>query len=122
MRNIDISKLTKQELVDFEALCKALKKYLVNEGGYFESEADDMLRSDFESPYTARFIMQEFIGQRTIDGKRYEVRHCHTEFRVVGIWDFENLPPFEFYMFIDLETLKGKTVGDYEDAFKLYLV
>ena len=121
MRNIDISKLTKQELFNHDALCDSFKKYLMDVGGYFEDDADLIVRSDFQSPYTARYVMQEFVSKCTIDDKQYEVRRCYTEFRVVGIWDFEDLSPFEFYMFIDLETLKGNTVGDYEDAFKLYL-
>ena len=57
MRKIDISKLTKQELINYDSLCAAFKKYLMDVGGYFEDEADLVLQSDFQNPYSARYVM-----------------------------------------------------------------
>lgn len=121
MREIDLENLTSQDFIDYGAIAAKFKDYLMLVLGYEEYEADFIISSDFENPYDTPFIMQDYEGTFTVDGKNYEVRLCRTDFRLVGLFHLVDVPPFEFYMFIDLDTLPNKSVGAYQNARKAYL-
>lgn len=122
MREIDLDKLTAKDLIDHTAISHAFKNYLMEVLEYDEIEADFVVSTDFENPYNTPFIMQDYEGEYSVDGKNYEVRSCRTDFCVCGLWHLAELPPFEFYMFIDLDTLPDTTVGSYQRATKMYLL
>lgn len=121
MREINLDNITRENLVDYAALAEAFKDYLIDVLGYDEAEATYVVSTDFKNPYETQYIMQEFEGKYAVNGKTYEVLSCHTDFCVCGMWHLAEYPPFEFYMFIDLETLPDTTVGSYKNAQKLYL-
>ena len=122
MKEIDLNNIKSEDLVDYSILSEAFKNYLMNVLGYDESEAKFVVSADFENPYDTPYIMQEYAGECCVGEKEYLVRFCYTDFRVCGLFHLEEFPPFEFYMFIDLETLPDNTVGSYMNAEKLYLV
>lgn len=121
MKEMDLDSITRKDLIDHAAIADAFKDYLIEVLEYDEAEADFVISSDFSDPYNAPFIMQDYEGKYTIDSKTYEVRSCYTDFCAYGLWHLAEYPPFEFYMFIDLETLPDTTVGSYKNAQKLYL-
>ena len=122
MREVELDNLTSKDLIDHKALCEAFKNYLMETLEYDEDEAKFVIATDFENPYNTPFIMQDYEGETTVDDRDYEVRSCHTDFCACGLFHLAELPPFEFYMFIDLETLPDNTVGSYQEARKLYLI
>ena len=122
MREVDLDNLTGKDLIDHAAISEAFKKYLMEVLEYDEGEADFVVSTDFENPYNTPFIMQDYEGNYTVDGKEYEVRSCRTDFCACGLWHLAELPPFEFYMFFDLETLPDTTVGSYQKSRILYLI
>ena len=121
MRNIDLEKITSSDLIDHAILSKAFKNYLMEVLEYSEYEADFVIASDFGLPYDTPFIMQDYEGRFVVDGKDYEVRMCRTDFCACGMFHLAELPPFEFYMFFDLDTMPDTTVGSYRKAKTLYL-
>lgn len=122
MRIVDLEKISEQDLIDHAAIAAAFKKYLMEAFFYDESEADFVVATDFENPYNTPFIVQDYEGQFSIGGKEYEVRSCRTNFGAVGLFHLDAEPPFEFYMFFDLETLPDNSVRSYQKARKMYLV
>ena len=122
MREVDLDNLTSKDLIDHAAISEAFKNYLMDVLEYDESEADFVVSTDFENPYNTPFIMQDYEGEYTVDGKDYEVRSCRTDFCACGLWHLAEKKPFEFYMFIDLETLPDTTVGAYQKSRKMYLI
>lgn len=122
MRDIDLGNLTSKDLIDHAALSEAFKKYLIEVLGYGEGEANFVISADFENPYDTPYITQDYEGEYAVDGKDYEVRSCQTDFCAVGMWHLDEMSPFEFYMFFDLETLPDTTIGSYRKAKKLYLI
>lgn len=122
MRKINLNKLTTKDLLDHDAIAEAFKKYLMEVLEYDEDDADFVVRNDFENPYDTPFILQDYEGDYTVDGKKYLVYFCYTEFRMCGLFRLANKEPFEFYMFFDRETLPDNTVGSYQNATKLYLI
>ncbi len=121
MREINLENLSGEDLIDHAAISEAFKKYLMEVLEYDESEADFVVSSDFENPYDTPYIVQEYEGVYTVDGREYEVYSCRTDFCACGLWHLAELPPFEFYMFLDCETMPDNTVGSYRNAMKLYL-
>ena len=122
MREIDLDAVTAEELLDHAAIAQEFKKYLMDVLGYFEDEADFVVKCDFENPYDTPFILQDYEGDYIVDGKEYEVRSCHTDFCYCGLFHLADKEPFEFYMFFDRETMSDNTVGSYQNATKLYLI
>ena len=122
MREINLDQVTGKDLIDHAALAQAFKKYLMDVLDYSEREADFVVLSDFENPYNTPFIMQDYEGHYTIDGKEYKVYECHTDFCAVGLFHLSDVAPFEFYMYFDLETLTDDTVGAHQKARKMYLI
>ena len=122
MRKVDLDNLNGKDLIDHAGIAEAFKSYLMNVLEYDEGEADFVVSTDFENPYDTPFIMQDYEGKYTVDGKDYEVRSCRTDFCACGLWHLAELPPFEFYMFFDLETLADTTVGSYQKSRKMYLI
>ena len=122
MRNVDLNNLSGKDLLDHDAISKAFKKYLMDVLGYDEGAADFVVKCDFETPYNAPFVLQDYEGDYTVDGKKYSVRFCYTEFRACGLFHLAEKEPFEFYTLFDLETLPDNTVGSYQNAKKLYLI
>lgn len=121
MREINLDNVTEKDLLSYEAIAAAFKKYLMEVLFYDEAEADFVVSTDFDNPYDTPFIMQDYEGQYAIGGKEYEVRSCHTDFGAVGLFHLAFEPQFEFYMLFDLETLPDNSVGSYLNAQKLYL-
>ena len=122
MREINFNNLTGKDLIDLAALTEVFKNYLMEVLEYNETEADFVIAADFENPYDTPYIMQDYEGEYTVEGKDYEVRSCYTDFTVCGMFHLEDKPPFEFYMFFDLETLPDDTIVAYQNARKMYLV
>lgn len=122
MRKVDLDNLNGKDLIDHAGIAEAFKSYLMNVLEYDEGEADFVVSTDFENPYDTPFIMQDYEGKYTVDGKDYEVRSCRTDFCACGLWHLAEKPPFEFYMFFDLETLPDTTVGAYQKSRKMYLI
>ena len=122
MRNINLNNLTNNDLIDHAALSLAFKQYLINTLEYDEFDADLIVENDFENPYDAPFIFQEFEGPYSVDGKKYEVYSCHTDLRGLVMFYSSHVAPFEFYMFIDKDDLIDNRVGTYSNARKLYLL
>lgn len=122
MREIDLNKITHRDLLDHKGIAQAFKEYLMDVLGYDEFDADFVVRNDFEDPYETPFILQDFEGEYTIDGKEYEVRLCRTDFCTVGLFHLADVKPFEFYMFFDKDDLFDDCVGAYQTAKKLYLI
>ena len=122
MREIDLNNLTEKDLIDHAAISEAFKKYLMEVLEYDEDDADFVISNDFENPYDTPFILQDYEGTFTIDGKHYSVRSCRTDFTICGLWRLTKLPPFEFYMFIDLDSMPDTTVGSYQNSRKMYLI
>ena len=104
MREINFDNVEEKDLFDYEAIAGAFKKYLMEV--FF---------------YNTPFIVQDYEGQYTIGGKKYEVRLCRTDFCIVGLFHLAYEPQFEFYMLFDLETLPDNSVGSYQNARKMYL-
>ena len=121
MREINFDNVEEKDLFDYEAIAGAFKKYLMEVFFYDEGEADFVVSTDFENPYNTPFIVQDYEGQYTIGGKKYEVRLCRTDFCIVGLFHLACEPQFEFYMLFDLETLPDNSVGSYQNARKMYL-
>ena len=122
MRNVDLNNLTRKDLMDHDAISEAFKKYLMDVLGYFEDEADFVVKCDFENPYNTPYILQDYEGEYTVEGKNYKVYLCHTDFCYCGLFQHADKKPFKFYMFFDIETLPDNTVGSYQNATKLYLI
>ena len=122
MREVDLDNLTGKDLIDHAAISEAFKNYLMYVLEYDECEADFVVSTDFENPYNTPFIMQDYEGEYTVDGKDYEVRSCRTDFCACGLWHLAEKKPFEFYVFFDLETLPDTTVGAYHKSRKMYLI
>ena len=122
MREVDLDSLTGKDLISHTSISEAFKSYLMETLDYGEDEADFVVSTDFENPYDTPFIMQDYEGQYAVDDKEYEVRFCYTDFCACGLFHLSNVEPFEFYMFIDLDTLPDQTVGAYRNAKKLYLI
>ena len=122
MREINLDNLSAKDLVDYPVIAAAFKKYLMNVLFYDEYEADFVLASDFENPYNTPFISQDYEGVYEVDGKKYEIRSCRTDFCAVGLFHLAYEPQFEFYMLFDLETLPNKSVRSYQNAKKLYII
>ena len=122
MREVELENLMGKDLIDHATIAGEFKRYLMEVLEYDEDEANFIVYTDFEDPYGTPFITQDYVGNYTVDGKEYEVRICHTDFCACGLWHLAELPPFEFYMFFDLETLPDTTVGSYMGARKLYLI
>ena len=122
MREIDLVNLSAKDLIDHAAISEAFKKYLIEVLEYDEGEANFVVSTDFENPYNTPFITQDCEGKFTVGGKAYEVRSCRTDFCACGLWQLAELPPFEFYMFFDLETMPDRTVGSYQKSRKMYLI
>ena len=121
MREIDLDKITRDDLLEHKAIAQAFKDYLMDVLEYTDDEADFVVKNDFENPYDTPFIVQDFEGEYTIDGKDYEVRFCQTEFCAVGLFHLADVTPFEYYMFFDKADLKDDRVSTYRKAKKLYL-
>ena len=122
MREIDLDNIKSTDLIDHAAISKSFKNYLIETLKYTDDEADFVIKSDFENPYDTPFIMQDYEGEFTVDGRDYEVRFCYTDFSACGLFHLAEVPPFEFYMLFDMETLPDTTVGAYQTATKLYLI
>lgn len=122
MRENDLDGITGKDLMDHNAISAEFKEYLIDVLGYDEEEANFVVSSDFANPYDTPFIMQDYEGEFTVDGKDYEVRLCYTDFCACGLFHLAELPPFEFYMFFDRATMPDKTVGSYRCAEKKYLI
>lgn len=123
MRKIaDLEKISNKDLLDYAKISAAFKKYLMDVLEYDEGEANYIIATDFEDPYDTPFIMQDYEGKFTIGDRTYEVRSCRTDFCACGLFHLAELPPFEFYMLIDLETLPDTTVHSYQNARKMYLL
>ena len=122
MGKVDFNNLSAQDLADHATISEAFKRYLMEVLEYDEDEADFVVSTDFENPYDTPFIMQEYERNFTVDGKTYEVMSCYTDFCACGLWHLAELPPFEFYMLFDLETMPDKTVGSYRGAKKMYML
>lgn len=120
MRKINLDKLKSEDLKDGEALIEAYKVYLKKKLKYSEWEAD-MASSDLENPYNTPYIMQDYEQSVEIDGVCYEIRSCHTDFCVCGLFELANAKPFEFYMLFDMSTVPNRTVGEYSGARKMYV-
>lgn len=122
MREVDLDSLESKDLVEHATLAEAFKTYLMEVLDYDEGEADFVVSTDFGNPYDTPFIMQDYEGQFTVEGKEYEVRFCHTDFCACGLFHLADVEPFEFYMFFDMETLPDNKVGSYQSAKKRYLI
>lgn len=122
MRDINRDNITGKDLIDYDGIASAYKKYLIDVMGYEEDEADFVIKMDFSNPYDTPYIVQDFEGDYTIDGKAYEVRLCHTDFGCMGIFEYAEIDPFEFYMLIDKETLPDNLVSTYQKARKMYII
>lgn len=75
---------------------------------------------DFEDSYTCEWLQEEYLGHEKVDGVKYEVRACWTDF-----WQFPFLTDgkrFCYYTLIHLENLKDTSVEAYRNAKKLYVV
>lgn len=122
MREIDINNLTGKNLIDHNGISEALKNYFIETLGYDDFIAEFVVSEDFQNPYTTPYIVQEYVDEAFVDGKEYEVRWCRTDFCMCGLYHLAELPPFEFYMFIDRETMPDDSVSSYMNARKMYMV
>ena len=122
MREVDFDQLSVEDLLDYSSISKAFKKYLVDTLKYDEAEADFVIATDFLNPYATPFIIQEYEGDCTINDSDYEVRRCHTNFSVCDLIHLHEMPSFEFFMLIDLDTLSDDTICSYQEAKKLYYI
>ena len=98
------------------------KSYTNPYQNFIDVVIDEVYERTGENPYNTPFIMQDYEGEYTVDGKDYEVRSCRTDFCACGLWHLAEKPPFEFYMFFDLETLPDTTVDSYQKSRKMYLI
>ena len=121
MREINLEELNREDLKEIDELLEAFKDYLQIELGYDAEEAA-VASTDMENPYTAPYVMEEFEGEARIAGDSYEVRFCYTDFSACGLFHLAEVPPFEFYMFFDKNTMPDTTVGSYKNATKKYLL
>ena len=122
MRNIDLDNISSKDLIDYDGISGAYKKYLMDVMGYEEDKADFVIKTDFLNPYDTPYILQDYEGNYTIDGKEYEIRSCRTDFCCVGMFDFADIIPFEFYMLIVKDDLPDDSVATYRKASKMYIV
>ena len=120
MRKLNYEKLKKSALTDLEGLKAAFIKYLMEKLDYFEGEAKYVANTDMNDPYSAPYIVQDYDGNIVLDGEEYEVRKCHTDFCMCGMFHYADKTPFQFYMFILKSDLSDNTVGSYMKARKLY--
>ena len=122
MKEIDFNALSENDLIDYEGIAAAFTKYLRKTMRYTIDEANFVVSTDFENPYNTPFISQDYCCECNIDGKRYEVRYCYTDFCMCGLFHLASKPRFEFYMLFDLDTLPDKSVGSYQNANKMYII
>ena len=122
MKEIDFNTLSENDLTDYDGIAAAFRKYLRKTMRYTVEEANFVVSTDFENPYNTPFVSQDFCCKCNIDGKQYEVRYCHTDFCMCGLYHLAEKPSFEFYMLIDLDTLPDKSVRSYQNANKMYIV
>lgn len=122
MRAIDFDNIAGKDLIDYDGISSAYKKYLIDVMGYEEDEANFVINMDFSNPYDTPYIIQDYEGVYKVDGKEYEVRSCYTDFTCVGIFDYAEIEPFVFYMLIDKETLTDSMISTYRNARKMYLI
>lgn len=121
MKKIDLDNLTNNDLINGEELIEAYKQYLRDELFYDEFEVQ-MASEDLKNPYETPYIVQEYEGDYEVEGIKYSVRSCETNFCICGLFHLADATPFKFYMLFDKSTMSGTTVGDYMDARKMYIL
>ena len=78
---IDADEISTENLIDREELVEAFKSYLMENLYYSKSEAE-LAASDFEDPYETPYIYQEYESTIVLDGIKYEVRYCKTNYAI----------------------------------------
>ena len=117
----DIDEITEDELVDVDELVHAFEEYLMENRGYSKGEAE-LAASDMNDPYNAPYIYGKYEGTLHFNGVEYQVRYCITNFAMCGLFELDNMKPFEFYMLIDTTSMPDETVGSYTRAPKKYYI
>ena len=106
-------------LIDKETLNNALKEYMISVQGLDDTDILFVL-SDFEDIYTCPWLRQEYVEDRVIDGVKYEVDACWTDFSMFQTFTDEER--FQFYMLIHLKNPNDMTVKAYREAEKRYIL
>lgn len=119
MKKYTLSTLTAEQLFDTDELVKKYTSYLKRVLGYGNFEAS-YVAAEMENPYDVEYITQEYVGYAEIDGIKYEVRRCCTDFVRCGLFHLADKKGFDFLMLIDITTMEDKTVGSYRRARKMY--
>lgn len=105
-------------LLDIEGIKQAFADHLMKHRGYSKEEAN-MAVYDFPDPYSNCYLDEEYIESCVVDGITYQKYASRTALWRVGI---HNVPNFFFYTYYREEDIKGRTVGEYMNAHKLYQV
>ena len=121
LKDINLDELKKEDLKELPALIQAFKSYVKIELGYEDWEAD-VAAEDMEDPYNAPYIMQDYEGDITVDGVKYEVRYCYTDFCACGLFHLAGVTPFTFYMLFDKSTMKSRSTAAYTKARKAFVI
>lgn len=101
-----------------EEIKHAFAKHLMKYRGYSAEEAD-MAVYDFPDPYSNCYLDEKYIGSCEIEGIAYQQYASSTDLWRVGI---HNIPNFFFYTYYREEDIKGRSVGEYMNARKLYQI
>ena len=105
--------------LDLQGIKEEFGKHLVKHRGYSPEEVAVAV-SDFPDPYSNCYLEEDFLERVEIDGVQYEKYTVRTHLWRCGMPP--KTPDFFFYTYYKSEDVKGRTVGDYMRAFKLYQV
>lgn len=76
---------------------------------------------DFPDTYRNPYLITEYECETIIDGKKYEVYSCHTDFCMFETFD-NSVKPFKFniYYYFEDEKSGARLVKEYMEAPKMY--
>ena len=74
--------------------------------------------SDFPDPYSLPYHKEEYLGEETIEGEKYEQNASWLDFSMFRT--FSNNPVFRFYTYYRLEDVQDHLVKHYMSAKTLY--
>jgi len=109
----------KAEYLDTEGIRNAFSRYLMENRGYDEDDAE-YAASDFPDPYAQCYLMEEYLGECEIDGEKYEQYTSWTDFSMM--MGMDSLPHFGFYTYYRSSDMPGHLVKEYRAAKKYYSV
>lgn len=111
---------TKEDVFDATVLREHYINYLKNVIGYNNVEAR-IASEDMLNPYDTPYVFFDYYCIATIDGKRFQVYKCRTDFTMVAYY-LTQYPAFQFYMLVNEADVPNSKVVEYSNAEKLFAI